>query len=81
MIVCNICLSLSGLFHLLYPLGPSMLLQMARSHVFKSFCLFVSLFLRESVSWEGQRERETQNPKWDPGSELSAQSPMLDINS
>ena len=29
---------------------------------------------------EGQRERETQNPKQAPGSELSAQSPMWGSN-
>ena len=28
----------------------------------------------------GQRERETQNPKQAPGSELSAQSPMWGSN-
>ena len=34
----------------------------------------VDLFLRETVrAGEGQRERETQNPKQAPGSELSAQ--------
>ena len=31
--------------------------------------------------WEGQRERETQNPKWALGAELSAQSPMWGLNS
>ena len=31
---------------------------------------------RNNVSREGQRERETQNPKQAPGSELSPQSPM-----
>ena len=30
---------------------------------------------------EGQRERHTQNPKQVPGSELSAQSLMQDLNS
>ena len=30
---------------------------------------------------EGQGERETQNPKQAPGSELSAQSPMCGSNS
>ena len=30
---------------------------------------------------EGQRERDTQNPKEAPGSELSAQSPAGDSNS
>ena len=29
---------------------------------------------------EGQRERETQNPKQAPGSELSAQSSMWGLN-
>ena len=35
---------------------------------------------RQSVSWGGAK-RETQNPKQVPGSELSAQSPMWDLNS
>ena len=30
---------------------------------------------------EGHRERETQNPKQAPGSELSAQSPTPDLDS
>ena len=30
---------------------------------------------------EGQRERETQNPKQAPGSELSAQRPTRGLNS
>ena len=30
---------------------------------------------------EGQREKETQNPKQAPGSELSAQSPVQGSNS
>ena len=30
---------------------------------------------------EGQKEKETQNPKQAPGSELSAQSPTLGLNS
>ena len=35
------------------------------------------LFLRDRVqAGEGQRERETQNLKQAPGSELAAQSPM-----
>ena len=29
---------------------------------------------------EGQKEREIQNPKQAPGSELSAQSPIWDSN-
>ena len=29
---------------------------------------------------EGQRERETKNPKQAPGSELSAQNPMRGLN-
>ena len=36
---------------------------------------------RQSVSGEGQRERETQNPKQAPGSELSAQSLTRGSNS
>ena len=35
---------------------------------------------REQVG-EGQKERETQNPKQAPGSELSAQSPTGGSNS
>ena len=43
--------------------------------------LKIYLFLRETETEHergrgGERERETQNPKQDPGSELSAQSPM-----
>ena len=41
---------------------------------------FLHLFIfdreRQSTMGEGQREKETQNPKQAPGSELSAQSPM-----
>ena len=35
---------------------------------------------RQSVSGEGQRVKETQNPKQAPGSELSAQSPKRGSN-
>ena len=35
---------------------------------------------RAQGGWEGQRERETQNLKQAPVSELSAQSPMPDLN-
>ena len=41
-------------------------------------------FLRErdkAPAGEGQRERESQNLKQAAGSELSAQSPMRDLNS
>ena len=45
----------------------------------------VDLFLRETKTeceWvRGQGERETQNPKQAPGSELSAQSPTRGLNS
>ena len=40
---------------------------------------FFNVYLRERDKVrvdEGQRERQTQNPKQAPGSELSAQSPM-----
>ena len=56
---------------------------------FHSYNLFffnffnVYLFLRETdraQAGEGQRERETQNPKQAPGSELSAQSPTRGSN-
>ena len=48
----------------------------------------VHLFLKERETEHeggggregGQRERETQNPKQDPGSELSAQSPTQGLN-
>ena len=36
---------------------------------------------RETKHEWGERERETQNPKQSPGSELSAQSPMQGSNS
>ena len=36
---------------------------------------------RDSVSREGQRQREIQNLKQDPGSEVSAQSPLQGSNS
>ena len=36
---------------------------------------------RQSVSGGGQRERETQNLKQAPGSELSAQNPKCGLNS
>ena len=36
---------------------------------------------RQSMNGVGQRERETQNPKQAPGSELSAQSPTRGSNS
>ena len=46
------------------------------------FFMFVLFFReRQSTSWEGQRERETQNPKQAPGSELSTQSPSQGWNS
>ena len=42
-------------------------------------CLFI--FERETEhEWESVRERETQNPKQAPGSELSTQSPMWGLN-
>ena len=44
--------------------------------------MFLSEKERDRVqAGEGQRERETQNPKQAPGSELSAQSPMRVSNS
>ena len=49
-----------------------------------SFFFHVCLFLRESVQvgkGQRERERETQNPKQAPGSELSAQSPTRGSNS
>ena len=52
-------------------------------HLFLS--LKVYLFLRErerqSTRGEGQKEKDTQNPKQAPGSELSAQSPTRGLNS
>ena len=45
-------------------------------------CLFVFETERDRAwTGEGQRERETQNPKQAPGSELSAQSPTWGSNS
>ena len=44
--------------------------------------LFIFKTERDRVrAGEGQRERETQNPKQAPGSELSAQSPTQGSNS
>ena len=46
--------------------------------------MFLFTFETErDTAWAGerQRERETQNPKQAPGSELSAQSPMQGSNS
>ena len=59
--------------------------------LFKFFFLFYILLIferdreRESTHGctqvgEGQRERETQNPKQGPGSEPSAQSPTRGLN-
>ena len=50
------------------------------------FFLMFYLFLRErqrdrTCAGKGQGERETQNPKQAPGSELSAMSPMRGLNS
>ena len=49
------------------------------------FFNFLSVYLfwgdREAEWGEGQRERETPNPKQPPGSELSAQSPARGLNS
>ena len=47
------------------------------------FYVFYYLFLTErdrARAGVGQRERETQNPKQAPGSELSAQSPTRGLN-
>ena len=44
-------------------------------------CVFIFERQRQNVSGLGQREREAQNPKQDPGSELSAQSPTRGSNS
>ena len=52
-------------------------------------CLFFLIFYRlfiferetEHEQGEGQREKETQNPKQAPGPELSAQSPTRGSNS
>ena len=55
-------------------------LKGVRVDLFFRIYLFLRDRAREGVG-EGQRERETQNPKQAPGSELSAQSPMLGSNS
>ena len=57
----------------------------AKCFFIKNF-FYVSLFLRKRErdrvqAGEGQRKRETQNPKQAPGSELSAQSPTWGSNS
>ena len=46
--------------------------------------MFIFIFEREKgrvQAGEGQRERETQNPKQAPGSDLSAQNPRWGSNS
>ena len=49
--------------------------------IFIYFYFYIYLFLRDRVlAGEGQRQRETQNVKQAPGSELSAQSPMQGLN-
>ena len=56
----------------------------APSNCFKKIFFNVYLFLTErNRAWvgEGQRERETQNPKQAPSSELPAQSPMRSSSS
>ena len=58
--------------------------KMRREHIlFKIFLMFIYFWDRErqSVSGEGQKERETQNLKQRPGSKLSAQSLTRDSNS
>ena len=45
------------------------------------FFLNAYLFLRKREQGEGQRERETRNPKQAPGSEPSAQGPTRGSNS
>ena len=45
-------------------------------NIFKNFLMFI--FERKG---EAERDRETQNPKQAPDSELSAQSPMQGLNS
>ena len=46
------------------------------------FFFFTFIFDRDrALVGEGQRERETRNPKQAPGSELLAQSPVLSSNS
>ena len=50
----------------------------------RSFCTvkeIVNKSKRQLTEWERVRERETQNVKQAPGSELSAQSPMRGSNS
>ena len=52
-------------------------------HLKKKFFLMFIYFEGERdrvQAGEGQRERETQNPKQVPGSELSAQSPTRGLN-
>ena len=47
------------------------------------FCIvifFLMFIIEKAQVGEGQRDRETQNPKQDPGSELSAQNLMWDSN-
>ena len=48
--------------------------------LFKCLFIFKRVKERQSISGRGQREREPQNQKQAPGSELSAQSPTRDSN-
>ena len=76
-------------FHVLA--GPSLCLVWKNMHsiplpifflfVCFDFLKYLFIFEKESVSRRGQRERELQNPKQVPGSELSAQSPTQGSNS
>ena len=59
--------------------------QEEQSQIFKKNFLCLFIFERErergrAQAREGQREREIQNPKQAPGSELSSQSPTWGSN-
>ena len=59
--------------------GVCILLFFIKKNFF--YCLFIFERDRAECEWVRGRERETQNPKQAPGSELSAQSPMWGSNS
>ena len=67
-----------------YPLKTSLVSHfwIPLSFFFIFFNVYSFLRQRQSMSGGGvERQRETQNPKEPPGSELSAQSPMQGSNS
>ena len=78
----NITLGIQGLFwfHTDFRIVCSSSVKNA-SVILIEITIFIFERPRQSVSGEGQREKETQNPMQALGSELSAQSPTQGSNS